>query len=419
MKKLLLLAAMLCFAGAQAQVLKPHLTAQSKKIPIPEYTTVNPEICDGVISMSYNYGSGLLYVKTDGTYLFGMDDKLTERNSYNSPCFSGGAKIASVAGVASIIHPDGTHLPIPTANTIVQISEFTEGFAVVRRGTFMGWTQSFIDKNGKAVLPALSSKGKGTLGDLNAYPVREGRRLYYNAALEKYGFADGAGKIMVTPQFEDARDYSDGMAAVKFNGKWGFIDLMGQQCVEFSYNLMPGRFSEGLAPVRIGTSESNYVMNYVDYTGKRVMPESQPWLLNEFHGGYAWVKKGERLVVVNKELQEVRDVTEAFYHEGNGYGVAMFTPMTGTTRQSWGIDFPGGMQALNQGGLAEGEIFAPDGTLLYTGRDADGARVLLGAPTEGGLMFCKTFMEGVLTQCFINNKGEIVYYFVDAFEGFE
>ena len=53
---------------------------------------------------------------------------------------------------------------------------------------------------------------------------------------------------IIAPQYEDAKTFSEGLAAVKKDGKWGYIDETGKQVIpckyEFAYN-----FNEGVALV--------------------------------------------------------------------------------------------------------------------------------------------------------------------------
>ena len=54
---------------------------------------------------------------------------------------------------------------------------------------------------------------------------------------------------MITPQYEDAQSFSsDGLAAVKKGGKWGYIDTTGKTVIPFQYDIAFA-FSEGLAVV--------------------------------------------------------------------------------------------------------------------------------------------------------------------------
>lgn len=52
----------------------------------------------------------------------------------------------------------------------------------------------------------------------------------------KWGFIDKNGEVKIKPQFEDARSFSNGFAAVKSNGKWGFINGKGTLVIEFRFD---------------------------------------------------------------------------------------------------------------------------------------------------------------------------------------
>ncbi|PGH37815.1 MAG: hypothetical protein CRN43_18915, partial [Candidatus Nephrothrix sp. EaCA] len=40
----------------------------------------------------------------------------------------------------------------------------------------------------------------------------------------KWGYINKAGKIVIKPQFEDARWFQEGLARIKLGGRWGYID---------------------------------------------------------------------------------------------------------------------------------------------------------------------------------------------------
>jgi len=422
-----------------AQTLTPRFADKSRRILVPKYAQIFPEIHEGMIVVS-EYPK-LYYVSTTGEfpeYVFGSSFPFTRGNDWRSAYFSGGAmmgwrtKPGEFGASPFIVYPDGKYRDLP--DDISNASSFVEGYALVHKGrsVIMGVRQVFIDKNGKEVFPALTSTQRGTMGDMNVYPVRENRRVFYNAELKKYGYADREGNIIIQPQFDKAENFNEGMAAVMIEENWvkswGFIDMMGKMVIPPTYRLKPGRFLENVAAVRIGDSESDYEMAYIDRTGK-IVYGPKPWNLNEFHSNYAWVGTGcEKLFVLNRNFVETVDLTEAFYYEGNGFGTCMFSMQFGHPHDRvWGIDFPSGRQMMNQGGHGAGEIFAPSGALLFTARDEKGYRIPLHGITEGGLMFTQVHFEDapqigkkdVLISAFINQYGEIVYFFEEAEEGFE
>jgi hypothetical protein len=433
MKKLLLLFAISGFVlySAFSQNVVPHFTDASKKIVIPKEATVFSEIHEGLIAI-YHDGK-IYYVKTNGEYLFGSNFPFTRCNDfYYTAYFSGGAMMGcrqkDYSSKHFIVYPDGKYREFPTglknssglSIDVSAASSFCEGYALVRKGDLWG-SVSFIDKNGKDVFPQLTSKGTSGY-EFKVHPLREGRRLYFDFDKKKYGYADEKGNIVIKPQFDNAENFNDGMALVMikegYNEKWGYIDLTGTLVIPATYKIKPGRFSEGLAVVRIGEADYDCEMAYIDKTGKRVM-DRQPWILNEFHDGYAWVKKNNpsKMVVINKNFEEVRDVMEDPY---------MFQ-MSTNHLDPWGFDFPGGSCALRESGVGEGVIYAPDGTVLLKAVDARGNNVWLKNRTEGDLYFCSVRFRDeprlksndIYLPCFINDKGEVVYYFVEDFEGYE
>lgn len=447
MKKILLTALCATIAGGAAAqnastkeplkttVFTPHFTEASKKIVVPTDSYVLPEIHDGLIALEAD-GKALFVNAATQQYVFGTDAQMRRFNSVTPPYFSGGVcLLRRTTGDARdsetvMVYPNGKYRVLPAQFTGIA-AQFSDGVAIAQKRVNYANTNVWIDKNGREIFPALADKPKGFGGDGKIYPVRDNRRVIYNSQLEKYGYSDAKGVIVIKPQFDRAMNFSEGMAAVMFkegyNEKWGFIDLSGKLVVAATYRLQPGRFSEGLAPVKIGTDRSDFVMNYIDKTGKRAMPESLPYALNEFHDSLAWVATGcDKLYVMNRQFREVRNLTKDFYHNGNGFGVCSFDMKVG---DEWGIDFPDGMRALNQGGAEDGDIFASDGTILYACKDSRGNMVRLSNRTEGELFFCHTHLKNdggrlkggdlVLTYCFVNSLGEIVYYFVEGYEGFE
>ena len=61
----------------------------------------------------------------------------------------------------------------------------------------------------------------------------------------KYGFMDRAGRTVITPQFDEAAEFSEGFARVKVGARFGFINTKGDVVIapQFDGAL---RFSEGI-----------------------------------------------------------------------------------------------------------------------------------------------------------------------------
>lgn len=67
----------------------------------------------------------------------------------------------------------------------------------------------------------------------------------------KSGYIDKTGKVVISPQFDRAREFFEGLATAKFGGKWGYIDKSGKYVINPQFDWAE-EFSEGLAPVEIG-----------------------------------------------------------------------------------------------------------------------------------------------------------------------
>ncbi|NMG10890.1 WG repeat-containing protein [Brasilonema sp. UFV-L1] len=138
----------------------------------------------------------------------------------------------------------------------------------------------------------------------NLYPIQFSDRRY------EYGYVNQAGELVVKkPQFEYAKEFSEGFAPVKVNGKWGFINLKGQISISPEYDTVgessspysddydwsSSSFSEGLAGVKL-----NGKWGFINQSGKLVIPY-QFDKVQKFSGGVATVRVGDLWGVINPE----------------------------------------------------------------------------------------------------------------------
>ena len=98
----------------------------------------------------------------------------------------------------------------------------------------------------------------------------------------------------IKPQFEDAQLFSEGLASVKIEGRWGYIDKTGQYVIRPQFDDVKLPFEDGLACVAIGDR-----WGYIDKAGKYVInPQfDDAW---PFEDGLALVEIDGKWGFINK-----------------------------------------------------------------------------------------------------------------------
>lgn len=108
------------------------------------------------------------------------------------------------------------------------------------------------------------------------------------------GFANAQGQMITPFKYDDARDFSEGLARVKLNGEYGFIDKQGREVIPLRYD-DANSFSEGMAKVKL-----NEKYGYIDKQGKEVIPlrYDSAW---DFSEGLAFVIVNQKYSYIDKQ----------------------------------------------------------------------------------------------------------------------
>lgn len=104
----------------------------------------------------------------------------------------------------------------------------------------------YIDKDGQLIIPfefdAIVAGEGGESLEFNDFS--EG--LAAVSKNDKYGFIDTKGKVVIEPKYEWASSFSDGLAIVSTEGLYGAIDKQGKTVIPFEYESL-GDFQDGFA----------------------------------------------------------------------------------------------------------------------------------------------------------------------------
>lgn len=217
---------------------------------------------------------------------------------------------------------------LPSSTRLV--GEFHEGRAAIflerkAEQVFSGYDVGFIDESGNMVIPprffnarafseglayVQSDEFRGFI-DLQGRPViktdndvtrdfHEGLAAVMSSEKGRTGYIDRSGKMVIQKQVSFADDFSEGLAGVLVGKEFGFINTKGEMVIPprfvprrgwYSWDpiIATSRFSEGLAPVAIGT-ESYRVYGYINRKGDFVIPP-QFFAAQLFSEGLAYVAK--------------------------------------------------------------------------------------------------------------------------------
>jgi hypothetical protein len=140
----------------------------------------------------------------------------------------------------------------------------------------------------------------------------------------KWGYINTAGEVVIAPQFARAMPFSDGVALVYVNGKAGYLDTSGNWVVEPRFD-QGEVFSEGLARVHMNGSP---IWQYIDPTGKTAFSIrcEGAW---DFHDGLAVACRGSKYGYIDRSgnmvIKAVLDRADSFSD-----GLALVGKLDGT-----------------------------------------------------------------------------------------
>lgn len=163
---------------------------------------------------------------------------------------------------------------------------FSEELALVSLGDRL----AYINKSGSVVI-RLDAQFN------DASDFSEGLAAVRTQTLE-WGFIDRTGKIVIEPQFRcrhtggPSCGFHEGLAAVGVGDNWGFIDKTAKFVINPQFS-DAGHFSEGLAPVRKGE------WGFIDKTGRMVI-RPQFHDADSFSQGLAVVRMLQKWGFINK-----------------------------------------------------------------------------------------------------------------------
>lgn len=246
-------------------------------------------------------------------------------------------------------------------------NDFSEGLLRVSVRVQGDDKYGFIDKSGRfAISPQFD----------DADPFSEGLAVVSigeEIGKRRAGFIDRTGHFVINPKFDFADSFHESLALIKANGYYGFINRSGRYAIppKFDAALI---FSEGLAPVRIAAN-----WGFIDKTGALKIP-AQFNAAYAFSNGRAAVKVSQKWgfidskgsILIKPNFDDVMPFREglAAVRVGDEWGYIDLRGATVTEPQfSWAESFSNGRAIVFVGGEYGGSggrmhQITRDGTVL-------------------------------------------------------
>ena len=130
---------------------------------------------------------------------------------------------------------------VPFAAAISDIDDYRGGMTRVRKNQAISW----LDKNGKPTRdPNSNSKADSQTSTTNenvkeiqqSAPSSPFTTLQPRQQDGRWGFVDDNNVTMITYSFDEVRPFSEGLAGVRIDNEWGFVNLGGELVIPFRFD---------------------------------------------------------------------------------------------------------------------------------------------------------------------------------------
>jgi hypothetical protein len=236
------------------------------------------------------------YIDRTGEYVIKPRFKsLGKFSSLFSPVnsFSEGLAPANDGRAWGFINKTGEYVIEPQFSNV---SQFSEGLAIASSRSKSG----IIDKTGKFILEPMYKEIESFSQGRAVFQIKTTKYEYADPndtfdmrepdsngmvgkSVNKYGYLDSEGNVVVEPMYDYANPFSEGIAGVDLDGKVMLIDRDGNIILKKDFPRMK-KFSEGLAVFY----HKDGKCGYIDRTGQIVI-ENQYDYAYEFKNGYAQI----------------------------------------------------------------------------------------------------------------------------------
>lgn len=197
----------------------------------------------------------------------------------------------------------------------MQLSSFMDGISVAIMPGVAEFNNYLVDKTGKAKELDMNTITKNDYNRVDEYA--EGLLSYLTQNENKFGYVDINNKeVVIKPQFEDCRKFNNGIAPVKMNGVWGFINKEGKYLINPQYQdfaVNDKDYSYRVFINDIASVKKNGKWGAINKNGKVVIDFKYDSGFI-FNNGIAYVKENNKYVYIDTKGNEIN---KAKYDDAN------------------------------------------------------------------------------------------------------
>ncbi len=232
----------------------------------------------------------------------------------------------------------------------------------------------------------------------------------------KAGYIDGNGKVVIPLRFDEARNFSEGLAPVRVSDDWGYIDQTGKLVIKPQF-FQADSFSEGIASVGVWFPRKQVIdsqvgfYSYSDKTGK-LITKKQFGVAFDFSEGVAQVLTDDYKHGIINRFGEILFFFD-IYNPGFNNGLAMFKTNGNMPDTRIGyIDKTG--KTVIAATYRDGNSFSEGLACVYSDKGAGFIDVKGNAAVDFRYEACGSFSDGLASILvdgllgFINKSGKVV-----------
>ncbi len=214
--------------------------------------------------------------------------------------FYEGLALVKKDGKEYVINPKGETVIPPNESLIYHFDRFVNGLLRIQNKADN--KLGFIDKTGRIIIEPTY------LGVENFWD--SGLALAYTKPMIPDGYIDKTGTLVIKNEYDHLYDFTEGMAMVMLDGKYGFINTKGELAIPTIYTFENdvSNFSNGFASFK----NDDGACGYINKKGEVVI-EPQYKYCNRFENGEAAVVDfDDKRIAINAANITVKDIDKEF-----------------------------------------------------------------------------------------------------------